>query len=67
MTQNYTIDQITEMVQELTAAGYRYDWWTLSKGWWIKAGDPRFGIRLGDPKPFNMAVIAAYNYRQYVS
>ena len=66
MTNTVTIDQISKMMDELMALGYRFDYWTATKGWWIKVGDPRFGIRLGDPKDFNLAIVAAYNYRAYV-
>ena len=62
----YTIDQITKMMQDLMAEGYLFDYWTISKGWWIKSDGGRFGIRLGDPKDFNLAIIAAYEYRQYI-
>ena len=63
----YTIDQITEMMKDLMADGYRFDYWTDHKGWFIKRGDRQFGIRLGDPKHFNLAIVAAYEYRQYVT
>ena len=64
----YTVDQISETANTLMAAGYRLVYSdNLGKGWVIVPGHPRFGIRLGDPKPIPAATMAALEYRQYVS
>jgi hypothetical protein len=61
-------DRINETANALMAAGYRLVYSdNLSKGWVIIPGDPRYGVRLGDPKPIPAATVAALEYRQYVS
>ena len=67
---DYTPEQINEISSALLRAGYRmasHGNDGYAKGWVIIPGHPRYGVRLGDPKPLPMAVISAYEYRQYIS
>jgi len=64
----YTPEEITRMMHELLDDGwtFRYRISGPLTGWWFKPGDRRFGYRRGDPKPFTLALISAWEFRQYV-
>jgi len=64
----YTTEEINQMWQTLKAEGWEFDLWSPRgfKGWWLKRGDTRLAHRRGDPKPFNLAVLAAWELRAYV-
>ena len=63
-----TIEQITEKMNTLVSEGWKFDLWSVDgmKGWFfIPGAQGLVGMRNGDPKPFNLAVLAAWRVREY--
>jgi hypothetical protein len=64
-----TIEQITEKMNTLLKEGWKFDLWSAEggmRGWFFVPGAQGLaGMRNGDPKPFNLAVLAAWRVREY--
>lgn len=64
----YTIEDIQKIVRVLKSEGWVFDCWDSRMfGWFFIPGERGYiGQRRGDPKPFNIAAISAWEIRQYI-
>jgi len=59
------VEALNDIQRQLVESGWKWEMWTLSKGWWVLPGseDPAKRIRRGDPKPYlYAALLTAYLY-----